>query len=97
MAQAVGGCKVNYQAHKSECPGGAGQDAEQSTNDLNYATGTHLSKAESSLIARLALAGHSVHPLRVAGYLVSKYGYTHHASDLEGLRVFAVRLGVCHE
>lgn len=57
----------------------------------------HTGKAESCLIARLALAGHSVHALRDAGYLVSKYGYTYEASNLEELQSFAVRLGVPHD
>ena len=69
----------------------------QNTNDLNFATGKRNSKAESNLCALLALAGHTVHPLRDSSYLVCKYGYTHHASDLEALKAFAVRLGVCHE
>ena len=69
----------------------------QDTNDLNFATGTRNSKAESNLRALLALAGHAVHTLRDDSYLVCKYGYTHHASDLEALKAFAVKLGVCHE
>lgn len=66
-------------------------------NGLDFATGTSTRKAESNLIACLALAGHSVHTLRDAGYLVSKYGYTYQATDLEELRSFAVRLGVTHD
>ncbi|MDE2417892.1 MAG: hypothetical protein KGN32_08810 [Burkholderiales bacterium] len=69
----------------------------QETNDLDFATCTRPSKDESNLRATLTLAGHEVHPLRDGGYLVCKYGYTYHAGDLEGLRAFAVRLGVCHE
>jgi hypothetical protein len=57
----------------------------------------HNSKAEANLIASLALAGHSVYELRNAGYVVSKYGYTYQATDLEELRSFAVRLGVTHD
>ena len=67
---------------------------KQDTNDLNFATGTRRSKAESNLCEMLALAGHAVHSLKDGGYLVCKYGYTHHASDLEALKAFAVRLGV---
>ena len=69
----------------------------QDTNDLDFATGARHSKAESNLCAMLALAGHAVYPLKDGGYLVCKYGYTHHAVDLEALHAFAVRLGVCHE
>lgn len=83
--------------HKSECPAATGHYANQITNDLDFATGARHGKAESNLRALLALAGHAVYPLRDGAYLVSKYGYTHHATDLEGLQAFAVRLGVCHE
>ncbi len=69
----------------------------QDTNDLNFATGTRRSKAESNLCAMLALAGHAVHSLKDGGYLVCKWGYTHHAGDLDALKAFAVRLGVCNE
>lgn len=69
----------------------------QDTNDLNFATGTRRSKAESNLCALLAFAGHAVHSLKDGGYLVCKWGYTHHASDVDALKAFAVRLGVCHE
>ncbi len=67
------------------------------TNRHDFATRTTTGKAESNLIACLALAGHSVHALRDAGYLVSKYGYTYQANDLEELRSFAARLGVTHD
>ena len=45
--------------------------------------------------ALLALEGHAVYPLKDGSYVVSKYGYTHHAIDLDGLHAFAVKLGVC--
>ncbi len=69
----------------------------QNVNDLDFATGTRHSKAESTLRAIMAMAGHAVYPLKDGGYLVCKYGYTHNADDLDGLHDFAVRLGVCHE
>ncbi len=68
----------------------------QEINDLDFATGARYSKAESNLRALLALAGHAVYPLKDGAFLVCKYGYTHHAIDLEALQDFAVRLGVCH-
>jgi hypothetical protein len=68
----------------------------QDTNDLDFATGARHGKAEANLRAVLALAGHAVYPLKDGSYLVCKYGYTHHASDLEALQAFAVRLGVCN-
>lgn len=64
-----------------------------STNNLDFAIGTKRSKDETSLIARLALVGHAVYPLRDGGYLVSKWNYTFHAGDIDELQAFAVRLG----
>ena len=64
------------------------------TNDLNFATGTRHSKAIATLVAELAIRGHSVHPLKDGGFLVSKYGHTFHAIDFSELQAFARRLGV---
>ena len=64
------------------------------TNDLNFATGTRHSKAIATQVAELALRGHEVHQLTDGGYLVCKYGYTHHAPDFEALQAFARRLRV---
>jgi hypothetical protein len=66
----------------------------QNTNDLDYPTGQRNNKAEANLRAILALNGHSVYVQRDDDYLVSKWGYTHHARDIEALRTFAVKLGV---
>ena len=95
----VEGCKVNHTKGNGLTADNS-QPAKtftQSTNALNFATGKRISKAESSLCAMLALAGHAVHSLKNGGYLVCKWGYTHHAGDLDALKAFAVRLGVCHE
>ncbi len=54
-------------------------------------------KAESTLIAQLALAGHAVHRLADGGYLCSKWGYTYQAADFSELRAFAARLNVIRE
>lgn len=67
------------------------------TNGLDYTTGQRNSKAEANLRAILALNGHSVYVLRTDGYLISKWGYTHHARDIESLEAFAVKLGAFHE
>lgn len=64
------------------------------TNDLNFATGTRQSKAIATQIAELAIRGHAVHQLKGGGFLVCKYGYTHHAPDFAELQAFARRLGV---
>ena len=65
-----------------------------STNNLNCATGTRHSKAIATQIAELAIRGHAVHQLKGGGFLVCKYGYTHHAADFAELQAFARRLGV---
>ena len=80
--------------HTSEGPGATGPDAKLSNNKSDFATDHRHRKAIATLIAKLAIWGHAVHKLADGGFLVCKYGYTHHATDLEGLRAFAVRLGV---
>ena len=64
------------------------------TNDLNFATGTRHSKAIATQVAELAIRGHSVHQLRDGGFLVCKYGHTFQAIDFAELQAFARRLGV---
>ena len=63
------------------------------TNDLDFATGTRHSKAESTLSAVMAMSGYAVYPLKDGDYLVCKYGMTHHEADFAGLEAFAKRLG----
>lgn len=64
------------------------------TNDLNFATGTRHSKAIATQVAELAIRGHAVHQLKDGGFLVCKYGHTFHAIDFADLQAFARRLGV---
>lgn len=64
------------------------------TNDLNFAIGQRHGKAVATLMAQLAIKGHAVHTLKDGGFLVCKYGYTHHAADFEALQAFARKLGV---
>jgi hypothetical protein len=69
------------------------------TNMSNFASHGPLDqapdpKAMAAQIAHLTIAGHAVHKLADGGYLVCKYGYTHHASDFAALQCFARRLGV---
>ena len=69
------------------------------TNASNFASHGPLNqapdpKAIATQIAHLAIAGHAVHKLIDGGYLVCKYGYTHHAQDFAALQCFARRLGV---
>ena len=64
------------------------------TNDLNFATGSRHSKGIATQVAELAIRGHSVHQLKDGGFLVCKYGHTFHAVDFAELQAFALRLGV---
>jgi len=64
------------------------------TNDLNFATGTRNSKAIATQVAELAIRGHAVHQLKDGGFLVCKYGHTFYAIDFVELQAFARRLGV---
>lgn len=64
------------------------------TNDLNFATGTRLWKAIATQVAELAIRDHAVHQLKDGGFLVCKYGHTFHAIDFAELQAFARRLGV---
>jgi hypothetical protein len=99
MVQGLEGSKV-IRTNSNGLTAGNSQPAETyilSTNDLDYPHSERRSKAESNLRALLALAGHSVHPLRDGGYLVAKWGYTYQADDIADLQAFAVRLGVCDE
>jgi hypothetical protein len=73
-------------------------DAEGSeidtSNDLNFATGTRHSKAVSTLTAEFELAGHAVQKGGCGDYLVSKDGMTLYCQDFAELQEFARRLGV---
>lgn len=52
---------------------------------------------EANLLAKLAGAGHAVHRGSAGNYRVSKYGLCAYCEDLEALRDFAARLGVCDD
>ena len=64
------------------------------TNDLNFATGTRHSKAIATQIAELPIRGHAVNQLKDGEFLVCKYGHTFHANDFAESQAFARRLGV---
>lgn len=51
-------------------------------------------KAESGLLARLALAGHEVHKCRSGDYVVCRWGLTRYCQDFEALQAFARQIGV---
>jgi len=99
VAEAAEGCKVMH-TMRNGLTTPHSQPAETftlNTNDLDYATGKRQRKAEATLLARLALAGHVVHLGRCNDYTVCKYGYAHYCQDLDELNAFAVRLGVSHD
>ena len=64
------------------------------TNDLDFATGARQRKAEATLIAELALAGHVVHKGKCGDYQVCKYGLSRYCQDFEDLQIFARMLGL---
>ena len=64
------------------------------SNDLNFATGTRHRKAEATQIAELALAGHAVHKGKCGDYMVCKYGLSRYCQDFDDLQAFARKLGV---
>jgi hypothetical protein len=68
--------------------------ATDTNNKPDFATGTRHSKAIATQVAELAIRGHAVQQLFDGGFLVCKYGYTHHAIDFAELQAFARRLGV---
>ena len=50
-------------------------------------------KAVATLIARLALLGHEVHPLAGGGYIVAPWYATRHCNDAEALALLLEKLG----
>lgn len=64
------------------------------SNDLNYPTGQRTSKAESTLRARLALAGFVVYKGCCDDFIVRRNGVTQYCQDLEALAAFTCELGV---
>jgi hypothetical protein len=64
------------------------------TNGANFPTPERQGKATSTLIAQLAIAGHSVHTGNAGGFTVCKYGMARQCQDLAELQAFARQLGV---
>lgn len=98
MVQALEGCKVNAtKGNGMTTPHSHPAETNtQNTNDLDFPTGHRSRKAESTVIARLALAGHVVHRGTCCDYIVCKYGLSYYAQDVESLQAFARKLGVCN-
>lgn len=66
------------------------QNAIDSNANKNLLKG----KALSTLVAKLALAGHAVHKGQSDDFTVCKYGMTRYCKDVEELQDFADQLGV---
>ena len=84
-------------AHKSEVTNN--QPAKTNTlntDDLDFPTTQRQRKEESTLLARLALAGHVVHRGNCNDYTVCRCGYVQYCQDFAELSAFAIRLGVRH-
>ena len=99
MVQAGENCKVIH-TNSNGLAAANNQPAETYTlnnNALDYLTVKRQRKEESTLLARLALAGHVVHRGRCADYTVCKYGYAHYCQDVIELQAFAMRLGGTHD
>jgi hypothetical protein len=69
------------------------------TNGANFRTDgainqAHDGKAIASQLARLALAGHTVHKGGAGDFTVCKYGMTRYCKDFAELQDFAKQLGV---
>lgn len=78
------------------------QGAFQNTNAASFRTGGAInqaldSKAIATQIARLTLAGHTVHKGIDGDFLVCKYGLSRWCQDFAELAAFALKLGVHHE
>lgn len=82
-------------APKSECPVGAGQVAEKSTDSLGIvAVPDDDRKPVARLKAAFALAGHAVHELADGGFLVCRFNFARHCPDVTALAAFAKLAGV---
>jgi hypothetical protein len=77
-------------AHKSESPLAGGQIAKENTgNDSDSNATAQITR----VIARLTLAGFSVHSLAVGGFLVSRWNLTRYCGDLRSLADFSKQVG----
>lgn len=53
-----------------------------------------LKRAAKTLVAKLALAGHTVHEDRSGGFLVTRWGVSRFCMDCESLKLFAQQVGI---
>ena len=96
MVQALEGCKVNSTNSNGMTATNShpAKTNTLNTNDLDYPSGHRQRKEESTLLARLALAGHVVRCGDCNDYTVCKWNLSYYAQDLSELAAFATRLGV---
>ena len=90
--------------HTSEGPAGTDPNAKQNTDGPSIAPAYFLSNAASrpgddqrqisTLIAALALRGHTVHRGAAGDFLVSRWGLSRNCDGAAALRQFALVLGV---
>lgn len=64
------------------------------TTSVDFPTTEKNSKAISTQVAELALAGHAVHKGEIGDFTVCKYGMTRYCKDFAELQAFARQLGV---
>jgi len=66
------------------------------SNTLNFASYGSLNqgKFQATLVAKLKLDGHAVHPGQRGNFTVTKLGLFHYCEDFAALKNFARRLGV---
>ena len=87
--------------HKSECPSGDGQNAEQSTDNANLPPAEFLSnhaKEFSTVQAKFALLGRALEKLTSAdkgsiSYEVSNWGQSRAFADLGEVNAFLILIG----
>lgn len=82
--------------YKSECPSGDGQNAEQSTDDVEF---TAEKKRFATLQAKFALQGHDLHKSGPAdgpgpvSYLAERWGLVRHLPTLTDVDRFLIEIG----
>lgn len=100
MINITNGCAPGSNAPNRKAPGAANSKGLMTdTNRVNFARQGLTNQAPvgnviAHQIARLALAGHSVHDGGTGDFLVSKYGLSRYCKDFAELQAFARQLGV---
>lgn len=81
-------------AQKCECPGGAGQVAKQSKNNVvDFTAALESDKGLATLKARLVIAGHQVHEGSNSDFIVTKWGLSKYCHGRAELTQFARVVG----